>query len=383
MKKRIVLLVNIPYKTKFEKIFWDKYSEKLNTNNITIVHIGTRIIHPSCVENYQVFDFYKELTNLIDLQINNSSISPGIVIRDSYKNRRSISTSYKQLTCLYYSLDSFFRENEILCTIHWGGTEPICRFARDISRNYGVKSMEAERSPLNTLWIEENGVFNVTSVQDKYITKNKNIFLGYVAINRLLRNIYGFRSSRDRNYRDGNDFISNKIHVFIPMDNIIESGWIPYMGELTGNRYKEYTSPEVVFQQLNEFDNLEVVIGVHPSCQYNWKTVEQKYGKMKFVYDYDLKYYLEKSDIVICGLTKVAFVAAAMRKIVYIFANNIIQLSGYSRKFTDFKGDVMVSKFSLESWIEFIEFCGWLESYFFSNSISDIDRLIKLTTKRK
>lgn len=104
---------------------------------------------------------------------------------------------------------------------------------------------------------------------------------------------------------------------------------------------------------------------------------------MKFVYDYDLKYYLEKSDIVICGLTKVAFVAASMRKIVYIFANNIIQLSGYSRKFTDFKGDVMVSKFSLESWIEFIEFCGWLESYFFSNSISDIDRLIKLTTKRK
>ncbi|HEU3700820.1 hypothetical protein V2O93_04945 [Streptococcus pneumoniae] len=383
MKKRIVLLVNIPYKTKFEKIFWDKYSEKLNTNNITIVHIGSRIIHPSCVENYQVFDFYKELTNLIDLQINNSSISPGIVIRDSYKNRRSISTSYKQLTCLYYSLDSFFRENEILCTIYWGGTEPICRFARDISRNYGVKSMEAERSPLNTLWIEENGVFNVTSVQDKYITKNKNIFLGYVAINRLLRNIYGFRSSRDRNYRDENDFISNKIHVFIPMDNVIESGWIPYMEELTGNRYKEYTSPEVVFQQLNEFDNLEVVIGVHPSCQYNWKTVEQKYGKMKFVYDYDLKYYLEKSDIVICGLTKVAFVAASMRKIVYIFANNIIQLSGYSRKFTDFKGDVMVSKFSLESWIEFIEFCGWLESYFFSNSISDIDRLIKLTTKRK
>ncbi|KST91473.1 hypothetical protein KF134_1247 [Lactococcus lactis subsp. lactis] len=358
--KKSVLLTNIPYKTEFEHKFWDYLTTILDTKGILVIHIGRKSINPNHVLNYDLDkDFC--ISSFVDDNETFPKYLSEVAIRYCYKENCSLLQGKQYVNSLYKNLSKLFEEREVIASLYWGNTEPISIIAHEISNAYQILNFEVERSPINDhLWIDPEGIFNDKSIRKKIPPKIDDYYdAGYQVVENLKSNIYGFRKKR---YKKNEKYIKNKLKVFLPLDNVIESAWLPREYFLSRERYKFYESPLELLDAISNLKNIDVIVGSHPSCSYLNDKNFSKYKNIRLITDYDLEYYIKKADIVLCGHTKVAFVAASFRKSMYLFTDNIISLCGYGKKFKDHLINEGVPS---KGYRCFINYCGWLSREYF------------------
>lgn len=246
---------------------------------------------------------------------------------------------------------------------------------------YGCLTGVVERSPFDNIWYEPDGIFKESRLWNEYreVEGNSPGYLydiGEKIVDYLNKNPYGFR--RDQQGNRLKDFLSKKSKppiFFLPMDNVLWTGWLP-TGHPQGrvDYYYDETPKEALAYLAQCIRKLggTLVIKRHPGCI---SITRDMIPDGAILYDADLKEMIPMADVIITFNTKVAFPAAAAGKPVVTLSPNPIAVCGctYHCKEKENLEETLAlaaDRKNLKEKLEkFVPFAGWLETnYFYSYS---------------
>lgn len=363
-----------------ERIFWKQFVQYCDSLNYNIVYIGEYEFND---DNVTSIRFPK---NLDDLHITSENIpvylSEEIVqacfIRELTYGKINELNGYKSILGLACKLEDIVRQYNPELIITWTQLLPVSFLLREIAKETNIKVYEAERAPINNyIWIEPNGIHNLSKIWDIYpnVELNENyIEKGKAVANDLLNNVYGFRYHQKQQMSPLN---GEKPIIFVPLDYVFESGWIPQEHPVCQERYSTMPSPFLYIDYLNDCfkkNGGTLYIKPHPGCRYFDNIDKRKYNLI----NNDLEYLLRISDYVFCNYTKVAFPALAMGKTVVTFVKNIALCSN-ACFYQDIKNHLSIENFQIEKneehWNNIYNYFGWLSTYFYKISEEDNDSI--------
>ncbi|MEP0314857.1 glycosyltransferase family 1 protein [Hyphomonas sp.] len=269
---------------------------------------------------------------------------------------------------------------------------------RDAALHYGASAFVIERSPIDSIWIEPCGIFAESEIWHRWPQRERGKDTYWNGVGKkvaieISRNPEGFRAAtqgglvfkkRLRSFR--------KPFLFLPMDNVLWTGWAQ-AGHPQGKLdYPLYGSPVEAIQKLAKIaDELggTLRIKLHPACG-EIQAAALPAGVE--IISGDLTTIIGEADLVIAFNTKVAFSALALGTPVATLAHNPIAASGATYHTIDPEKvrDTIIEGLSRSGFGDKLELyytlLGWLKckyffdaqsrlNFFYPNQMSLLDRL--------
>jgi len=266
----------------------------------------------------------------------------------------------------------------------WNATPPTTALFRKAGLYHGSYTVLLERSPFDSIWVEEKGLFAESQMwqysREKWSNGPNELYeLGMTICNKLAYNPNsGFRASHRTKWNKKHDL--RRPLLFLPMDNVLSTYWGQKNHPQGKIDYPLFDEPHQAIAELAriaDYSGWSLVVKSHPSCKEI--TREKMPEGVEFVDPkVDLSDVIDSADIVIVFNTKVAFPALSMSKPVVTLAPNPIAASGATYHCTEIGKlhDVIkeaLNKTDFEQKIHlFRNFCGFLASeVFYGASTSD------------
>ena len=199
-----------------------------------------------------------------------------------------------------------------------------CAFARACSLHYGIKTMLIERSPFDGIWLEPNGLFAESDLWTAAPGAELASYqaAGAAAVAGLVANPAGFRTDEASTDRPNLDRAADGPLVFLPMDNLLWTGWGQAghpQGETDNPRFATPQDGIAAVADWAARRNGHVALKAHPSCVLTPKLTLP--ANVELV-DGDLAHFLDRADLTVTFNTKLAFLAAAQGKRLAVLADN-------------------------------------------------------------
>ncbi len=255
--------------------------------------------------------------------------------------------------------------------------DPIAALFRLAAIRYEIATAVVERSPLDSIWLEPDGLFGESRIsrdyeECRYDLQSDFIEIGKIVIARLADSPYGFRQLNRPVETKKLSIAKDRGPIFfLPMDHVVGTAWAQrdHPQRVTDNPL--YESPGQAIHDLAEKVRAlsgSLVVRKHPSCRY---LSEYILPKQINLCDNDLGTLLRLSDVVIVFNSKVAYPAIASGKPVVTLSPNPVACSGATYHCLNNNDVHKTLKLALdrdhlhERLEEFVPFVGWLASRVF------------------
>lgn len=227
---------------------------------------------------------------------------------------------------LCWYIDSFISNNDCASVITSNKLDHPNRLGFLAAQRLCKPYYFVERSPFMGHLVEPRGMFGESKLnsflaltsQSRKEATNSNDETAKKVLN---KNIYGFRPQEKLSITNSTE---DKPFLFFPLDNLIWTGWEPYGHPQGKIDYPNFSDISLLLGLLSSFcetNNLQLIVKPHPSCK-EYPRLAKHFSSISFETDRDLASLINHASIIICGLTKVAFNAAALGKIVITVGNN-------------------------------------------------------------
>jgi len=285
---------------------------------------------------------------------------------------------------LAHFVDTTVRTLRPAVVLTWNAPPPIVALFRKAGLYHGSYTVLVERSPFDSIWVEEKGLFAESQIwqcsREKWSNGPSELYeLGMTICNSLAYNPNsGFRARQRTKWNKKHDL--RRPLLFLPMDNVVFTYWGQKnhpQGKIDYPLFDEPHQAIAELARLADYSGWSLVVKSHPSCKEI--TREKMPEGVEFVDPKaDLSDVIDSADIAIAFNTKVAFPALSMSKPVVTLAPNPIAASGATYHCTEIGKlhDVIkeaLNKTDFEQKIHlFRNFCGFLASeVFYGASNSD------------
>ncbi len=250
-------------------------------------------------------------------------------------------------------------------------------FPRWLAMATGTLAGLVERSPMDSIWFEPNGIFGESEIWARYEQVKDNPDpewerAGTSVVRQIALNPQGFRAGEGGAHSLPSDLdAAQRPLVFLPMDNVLWTGLAQAQHPQRRIDHPYFSETIDALQTVSrEVDAIggSLIVKPHPSCR------EINVGLVPnttIFCDADLASLIQVSDAVVCLNTKVAFPAVAMNKPTVVLAHNPIAASGacWHARTKDEIGPMLRNALSIgmdhERFRKFRQFCGWLDAEFF------------------
>lgn len=240
---------------------------------------------------------------------------------DKYEHK--VEKGFIQL-CWY--IDSFINTENCVSVITSNKLDHPNRLGFLAAQKLGKKYSFVERSPFMGHLVEPRGMFGESRLGTFLVTTNQALMdskAGQAASARAIlnKNIYGFRPQETHAVDDS---IKKNPFVFFPLDNLIWTGWEPYGHPQGAIDYPNFSDINQLMELLSEYcevRKLKLIVKPHPSCK-EYPRLAKRYPIIRFETEQDLAGLIDQASIIVCGLTKVAFNAAALGKYIITVGEN-------------------------------------------------------------
>ena len=277
----------------------------------------------------------------------------------------------RRMARLAESMMREFRPSVVLTT---NKIEPHCAIFRKAALHHGSRPGLIERSPLDSIWYEPNGLFT----ESKLWTMPRELLTAEPkpdARRRVVGNPAGFRPHEMNAEQPSLAGLPGPV-VFCPFDNILWTGWSQpgHAQGVTDN--PAFKTPQDAIDSLSSWvasKGGSLVIKSHPGCL---ETEHLGFPPNTFLVDAALDHLIESSDLTVAFNTKVAFVALAAGRKTATLAHNPAAASGLTTHWTDFPSVHATLDAALEApspQTEAVDaFFTWLdESYFWDENVDE------------
>lgn len=240
---------------------------------------------------------------------------------DKYDHK--VEKGFVQL-CWY--IDSFVANSECVSVITSNKLDHPNRLGFLAAQRLGKAYTFVERSPFMSHLVEPRGMFGESMLENYLVTSpanEVNIDQKELSTARtiLTENIYGFRPQETKPMETAEQ---SERFLFFPLDNLIWTGWEPLghpQGRIDYPNFWNFGQLLTLISEFCENNNLKFIVKPHPSDKEYYRFAKA-FPKISFETDKDLASLIEHAAIIVCGLTKVAFNAAALGKNVITIAEN-------------------------------------------------------------
>ncbi len=197
-----------------------------------------------------------------------------------------------------------------------------CAMARSAALHYAIPTRLIERSPFDGIWLEPGGLFAESKLWEdsEGVDFAPYADAGRVAMSGLVANPAGFRT--DEASADQPKLESEGPLVFLPMDNLLWTGWGQAghpQGATDNPRFETPLEGVEAVAAWAARRNGRVALKAHPSCVVTPRLPLP--GNVELL-DGDLAYLLDQADLTVTFNTKLAFLAAAQGKQLAVLADN-------------------------------------------------------------
>jgi hypothetical protein len=240
---------------------------------------------------------------------------------DKYEHK--VEKGFIQL-CWY--IDSFVNNNECISVITSNKLDHPNRLSFLAAQRLGKHYSFVERSPFMGHLVEPRGMFGESKLGSFLVMGNTSLLdkktKGEDSARAILnKNIYGFRPQVTHAVDDS---IKKSPFVFFPLDNLIWTGWEPHGHPQGAIDYPNFSDINQLMELLSEYceaHKLKLIVKPHPSCK-EYPRLAKAFPSIRFETEQDLAGLIDQASIIVCGLTKVAFNAAALGKYVITVGEN-------------------------------------------------------------
>lgn len=386
---KIILTANPSFASVIEAEFWNKFNLNLIENGWTLIHASARKI-PSSENTFiipaRLLDVNKFFPNLNDQDfITPSWINDAILdLYVEWEHKRWQILKYDSnikngLLKLVKYIDCVFKILKPAICLTTNKIDHGTLFFRMAAIYYGAKAYVIERSPFDSLWIEKEGIFAESAIFYSYLNSQascKSLYVtnGQKVKQRLIENPEGFRP---QNYSEKNTLNAvrklKKPIFFLPMDNILWTGWAQINHPQRLIDYPLYETPYEALRHINECVKKlggTLIVKKHPACV----EIDEKNCDDIIFIEGKLNALFESSDVVICFNTKLAFNALAFEKPVVTLSPNPIIASDstyhtYNRDEVLTTLSVALKREAFEpKYNRFLNFIGWADLKYFIKS---------------
>jgi len=335
------LSINPSYATEQEINFWNDVHEKsLAFGASTIKELRFRkfpehtLQQDSTVHSARLSDLFNGLHKKYRYPL--SSIpswlsADDVALHVDWEHRRWQIDKYehkveKGFIQLCWYIDSFVNNNECVSVITSNKLDHPNRLGFLAAQRLGKHYSFVERSPFMGHLVEPRGMFGESKL-GSFLAMGKTSLLdkktkgGHSAREILNKNIYGFRPQETHAVDDS---IKKSPFVFFPLDNLIWTGWEPYGHPQGAIDYPNFSNINQLIELLSEYceaHKLRLIVKPHPSCK-EYPRLAKVFPSIRFETEQDLAGLIESASFIVCGLTKVAFNAAALGKYVITVGEN-------------------------------------------------------------
>lgn len=402
-----VLAVNPSYSTPGEREFWSNLSSALDARSWSLVEIAARRIAgapnaDTIIMCARLAEFAKDEPDvglppwaseeLIDLHTD-WELRRWQEGHDPEKVRRGV----RRLVGLVDVALTRLRPSIVLTT---NKIDHPCAFFRTAAKYYGVNVGVVERSPFDSIWYEDNGIFTESGIWNhsrnhgdlsKRASKHSRSVL-----DAMVDNPAGFRQKENSDQRPELD-VHEGTTVFVPLDNMLWTGWEQLNHPQGDVDYPIFRNPvEALRAVKRSIDQVggKLILKKHPSCKFN---IDLDDDIAACLVEGELGFLLSKADVVVAFNTKLVFPAIANGIPVVTLAPNPVAASGatYHCEREDQLSGQLHQALQRTDWDSklkhFQQFCGDLDqNYFYQAHDQDeqnrpgpmelVDRLIMSAT---
>lgn len=208
-----------------------------------------------------------------------------------------------------------------------------CALGRAAAQHHGVPVVGLiERSPFESVWFEPDGLFAESTIwdpQSRWRSVDEPGETGRRVVDRLRANPSGFRAAEVTSRRADLGGLRRPV-VFVPLDNILWTGWLPE-GHPQGVRdYPILRTPASAVGTIADWvDEVggSLIVKSHPSCLESAKLLLPPVAR--FV-DGSLVEIVAASDVTVAFNTKVAFASLALGNATVTLADNPAAAAGHT-----------------------------------------------------
>jgi glycosyltransferase involved in cell wall biosynthesis len=387
-----IVTVNPSYATAGERAFWNCLAERLASIDLTIVELAARKIPGG--KNRSTIIVPTRLKHIGKLVSDGPAPSPWLRTSDmalllDWEKRRwpgetpNDKLATRGLLHLAAMVDTAIGSQKPLLVLSTNKIDHPCYLSKLAARHYGVPWKMVERSPNETIWIEDEGLFAESNIWGSSVTSHLEDpdydASGEAALSRMRMNPAGFRSGEVARWnRDVSELHLDRPLVFLPMDNVLWTGWAQSNHPQNPIDNPFSPSPDDAIRRIQtsvtELGGT-LLLRRHPSCR---SLTQKDIGlDVTIIDDINLGSAFRLCDTVVGFNTKLLFVALAHCKPVVSLAPNPVNLSGSCHllegksSLKDVLSEALERSESAQQDLgRFRRFCGWLESEYFLMGVS-------------
>lgn len=204
-----------------------------------------------------------------------------------------------------------------------------CILFRKAAQHHGATALVIERSPFDSHWLEPHGLFGESLIHDRYARRDptddrRRTTIGARIRRQVLSNPDGFRAQSANKLLSASLVVkAPRPHVFLPMDNSLWTGWSQADHPQRRIDYPVYDSPAEAIRHVAKIVKElggTVILKRHPSDHEVYNVASE--ANIIIADRGDNETLIKNSDLTVCFLTKLAFVAIAMRARTIVAARN-------------------------------------------------------------
>lgn len=335
------LSINPSYATEQEVDFWDSvHAQATVLDAVKIKELRFRRFADSTLHEDSVVHPARlsDLFNLLSKKYRYSMTSlprwvtaDDVALHVDWEHRRWQLDKYdhrveKGFVQLCWYIDSHVNNSECVSVITSNKLDHPNRLGFLAAQYLGITYTFVERSPFMGHLVEPRGMFGESKLKDFLVgSAAHELKLPHegqtTAKSILVNNLYGFRPQETKPMEEAEQSVR---FLFFPLDNLIWTGWEP-LGHPQGRiDYSNFSNISQLLSLISEFceaNQLKVIVKPHPSCK-EYPRLAKAFPSIAFETDKDLLSLIERASVIVCGLTKVAFNAAALGKHVISVGQN-------------------------------------------------------------
>lgn len=388
VQNKRILTINPAYQTSYEQQFWQEFNHALNAAGWELIELAAReiptaptrhtIILPARLKDFALRS--SALPGLRDLRLRVPWLRDDdiLILLEWERLRWQLMDEEESLIVegiirLAALLDSTIRQLQPAYVFSTNKIDHPCFLGQKAADYHGIPYRFIERSPFETIWVEERGMFTESRLWEIGTRQADSRYrdAGRAACQRLLSNPAGFRKDQASSSKPKILKQLPRPLIFLPMDNVLWTGWAESGHPQNPIDNPSYATPQAAMQALADIAKTlggSLLIKKHPSCQIiSPDTVPDN----AHLLDGDLRALIEGADVVVTFLTKLAYLGAALQKPTLVLAKNTAALSPALRQVLDpaeVKGaleDLLQHNPAATHHEAFLDFCGWLDQAYF------------------
>lgn len=394
VKTRTILAANPSFAHPIERGFWTLWQGTARRQGWRIVmNAARRIDHK--VDAFTLPARLSDVSGFLpDFDVKNASRLPEWMTQGDFdlladwehrrwQKRRADPRITVGLSKLAWYVDTLFNVLQPAACATTNKIDHGCSLYRAAALHYGAEPIFVERSPIDSFWVERDGMFSESIAWERYPARDKGKDEFYRAVGarireRIRKNPEGFRKQQE-DAGEAEEFIRRlpRPILFLPMDNSLWTGWAQLSHPQGDVDYPaDFRSPSASLAFLAECAAELggcVLMKRHPA---DLEEYDPPAHLRPFIHEASgpLETFISHSDAVVTFLTKVAFTSLAFGKPTVTLAHNPAALSGASFHAStrsaakEAIATAVALRWQPEQDIAVETFLGWLESEFFVTS---------------